>query len=332
MIMKKKGKAVAFEEFMLSDARADLTMWLRSQQIMGSELKPAIKYELDCGDAVIEKGRTLQLMECIKNPYGEPYIPGTSLKGMFRTIFLCQDILDNPDKYAREKDALERAILNNDEQMRINKNTFLKDNIGNIEAIRYRTLDREGVKPADAVNDIMQGFIVSDSEPLSVDDLVLCQKVERHVDGTEKTLPLLRECIKPGTQICFTITIDSSVCGYNSGMVVDAIKKVIINYYNSFQKKFNGMATPKTSYLFLGGGSGFTSKTVINSLSKDDKGKQIRLTQNIFDKTKVPRNHKHYKDGEYGVSPHIIKCTRYKGQTMQMGLCRLEKFKHATAD
>jgi CRISPR-associated protein Csm5 len=328
MLMKKKGKANAFEEFMLTDGRRDLTEWLRTQQIMSNDLKPVIKYELDCGDAVIEKGRTIQMLECVKNPYGQPYIPGTSLKGMFRTILLCQDIIDNPDKYAREKTDMQREILKDEDIKRINKNTFMKRNIGNIEATKYRTLTRNEEKPADAVNDIMQGFIVSDSEPLSVNDLVLCQKVERHVDGTEKTLPILRECIKPNVEIHFTITIDTSVCKINSNMLVDAIKKVITNYHKSFQKKFNGIPTPKANYLYLGGGSGFVSKTVVNSLYTDDNDK-IRLTQKIFEKTKVPRNHKHYKDNEYGVSPHIIKCTRYQGQTLQMGLCKLEKMKIA---
>lgn len=328
MLMKKKGKANAFEEFMLTDGRRDLTEWLRTQQIMSNDLKPVIKYELDCGDAIIEKGRTIQMLECIKNPYGQPYIPGTSLKGMFRTILLCQDIIDNPDKYAREKTDMQREILKDEDIKRINKNTFMKKNIGNIEATKYRTLTRNEEKPADAVNDIMQGFIVSDSEPLSVDDLVLCQKVERHIDGTEKTLPILRECIKPNVEIHFTITIDTSVCQINSDMLVDAIKKVITNYHKSFQKKFNGIPTPKANYLYLGGGSGFVSKTVVNSLYTDDNDK-IRLTQKIFEKTKVPRNHKHYKDNEYGVSPHIIKCTRYQGQTLQMGLCKLEKMKIA---
>lgn len=332
MMMKKKGKASAFEQFMLSGDRADLTGWLRNQQILSGDLQSVIKYKLDCGDAVIEKGRTIQMMECIKNPYGEPYIPGTSLKGMFRTIFLCQDILENPDKYAREKSDLEREVLKDEDIKRINKNTFLKRNIGNIEAVKYRTLLRDEKNPADAVNDIMQGFIVSDSEPLSVDDLVLCQKVERHVDGTEKALPLLRECIKPDVEIRFTITVDTSVCRIDSNMVVEAIKAVIVNYYKGFQTEFKGIPAPKTNNLFLGGGAGFVSKTVVNALYNDNKDKRIRLSQNIFEKTKVPRNHKHYKDKEYGVSPHILKCTRYKGQTLQMGLCKLEKMKRSAVD
>lgn len=50
----------------------------------------------------------------------------------------------------------------------------------------------------------------------------------------------------------------------------------------------------------------------------------IRITQEIFEKTKVPRNHKHNQDFKTGVSPHIIKCAEYNGQTVQMGICTME--------
>jgi CRISPR-associated protein Csm5 len=322
-MMQKRGKAAAFESYLLSGGREDLTTWLRRQDIKSSELKSIVKYELDCTDAVLEKGKTLQILEHMKDPYGAPYIPGTSLKGMFRTIFLCEDIMKNPQKYQREKEAMERELRENNKYQRTNRNTFLKKNIGNIEAINYRTLKNNEEKRKDAVNDWMQGFIVSDSEALSVNDLVLCQKVERHKDGTESTLPLLRECIKPDTQIKFTITIDTSVCDYDVKKIADAVRASIENHYRNFQKEFRGMDIPKTNYLYLGGGSGFVSKTMVYSMYGKQKG--IDLTQIIFDKTNVPRIHKHFKDKEYGVSPHILKCTRYQGATLQMGLCKIEK-------
>jgi CRISPR-associated protein Csm5 len=319
--VQKKGKAEAFEDYLLSGSRDDLSNWLRRQGIRSSELKPLVRYELDCGDAVMEKGRTIQMMECIKDPYGNPYIPGTSLKGMFRTIFLCEDMIKNPDKYRQEKNSMEREVMSND--MRVNRMAFLKRQVGDVEAKRYRTLGKNEKKPNDAVNDQLQGFVVSDSEPLSVRDLVLCQKVDRHPDGTEKTLPILRECIKPGTEIRFTITIDTSVCDLDDQKIKAAVKAAIQNYYSNFQKAFTGFDLPKVSYVYLGGGSGFVSKTMIYAMYGKQRG--IELTQRIFDKTKVPRNHKHYKDKEYCASPHILKCTRYQGRTLQMGLCRIAK-------
>ena len=48
-----------------------------------------------------------------------------------------------------------------------------------------------------------------------------------------------------------------------------------------------------------------------------------RVTTMIFDKTRVPREHKHYQDTRLGVSPHILKCTKYNGKEYMMGQCEL---------
>ena len=65
---------------------------------------------------------------------------------------------------------------------------------------------------------------------------------------------------------------------------------------------------------FVGGGSGFVSKTVIYPLFGEKEG--IETVKNIFDRTNVPKTHQHYKDTRMGVSPHILKCTRYQGKNI----------------
>ena len=40
----------------------------------------------------------MQIISFIKDAYGKPYIPGSSIKGMLRTILLCYDILNNKNK------------------------------------------------------------------------------------------------------------------------------------------------------------------------------------------------------------------------------------------
>lgn len=56
-----------------------------------TDLKRCMKYTENVGDRSEEKGR-LQIMTCVTDPYGNPYIPGSSLKGMLRTILLSKDI------------------------------------------------------------------------------------------------------------------------------------------------------------------------------------------------------------------------------------------------
>ena len=80
-----------------------------------------MKYVENVGDRSEEKGK-LQVMTCITDPYGNPYVPGSSLKGMLRTILLSRDILQNREKYRTdtrqlrsdlEVNRINRRILNN---------------------------------------------------------------------------------------------------------------------------------------------------------------------------------------------------------------------------
>lgn len=317
--MCKLGKAEAFEGYLLGREKIDLTEWLKKQRIGLEAVKPHIKYTLDCADAVVGGDvRRLQVMECVKDAYGNPYIPGSSLKGMFRTILLGTDVMNAPQKYHNAKQNLRRNMDN-----RTSRTNYLKRDINEIEGTAYRTMQRERTKPLDAVNDIMQGLVISDSEPISVDALVLCQKTDIHTNGTERRLPLLRECIKPDTEIRFTMTIDSQICPYTEKDIFDAVRTFMNNYHTNFLSAFTGIKKPNEKDVFLGGGCGFVSKTVIYPLFGKKEG--IDVVPKIFEKTNVPRNHKHDMDKGYGASPHTIKCTRYQGRVYQMGMCRIEK-------
>lgn len=317
--MAARGKTRELEEYLLGNSRDDLTVWLRKQKIRTDEIRPLIRYALDCSDTVIERGTKLQVMECMKDVYGCPYIPGSTLKGMFRTILLGSDIMQNPSGYQKSREALKRNAAR-----KTNRSFYLSRDIAELENTAFRTLGREKTRAGDAVNDCLQGFLVSDSQPLSVSSLVLCQKIERHTNGIEKNLPLLRECIKPGTEIRFTITIDTNICKISVRMLMDAVKKFMEGYYHSFAAAFSNAVAPRENDVLLGGGCGFVSKTVIYPMFGKKEG--IGLTQQIFDVTlgKLSRTHKHNQDRLVGASPHILKCTKYNGKTMQMGLCRIK--------
>lgn len=316
--LQKKGKQQEFDDFLLKDFRTDLKHWVMEQEISAEEILPYMKYILGSGDTSLVRGTKAQIMECVKDAYGKPYVPGSSIKGMLRTILLSADILTNQGQYNPEK----KAVLAGAEANK-GRTAYLAKEKKQIEVKALHTLKRKIEKREDAVNDSLAGLIISDSEPLSMKDVVLCQKVERHVNGTEKNLNLLRECIRPGTEIYFTITIDESLCKLTIPKIMEAIKIFADNYYEKFLASFQGMDIPTANSVYLGGGSGFASKTLVYSMFGKKEG--IRLIQKIFLHTNVPRMHKHDKDSEYGAAPHIVKCTKYQGQTVQMGLCTLSE-------
>ena len=178
-----------------------------SRRIKPDELKACMKYIVDAGDMQQEKGR-MQIMACIKDPYGKPYIPGSSIKGMLRTILLGAEMIQHPEKYGHLAENMQDDLYNSNER---NRKKILSRNISAIENQTFRTFKSPEKQTAGCSQRLDGGRIVSDSEPLSMKDVAVCQKWEQHVNGTEKTLNLMRECIRPGTVIRCQLTIDETI-------------------------------------------------------------------------------------------------------------------------
>lgn len=316
-LAKQKHLAQDLERFLAVDTKETLKQWAERCRIPQKELEKCLKYKIYTGDIQQNKGR-MQIMSCIKDPYGNPYIPGSSLKGMLRTILLCDEMLRFPERYKREGQQLKKDL---DVQIPgKNRKQVLARNIKNLETLTFHTLEKSENK-RDAVNDKMSGIIVSDSEPISIEQVILCQKWEHHTDGNSRTLNLLRECLSPGTVIKATLTVDQTLNSITAEQIQAAVKNVYDCYYENFQKKFRGQDRKSDQTVFLGGGSGFVSKTVLYSLYEAREA--VSITQDVFLKTGVPKTHKHYQDVRLGVSPHILKCTRYQGKEYMMGQCEL---------
>lgn len=315
--IRTKGLSMEFERYILGKGNETLKQWMMKNRVAVQDVKDCIDYILESGDLAVERGQRLQIMQCIKDAYGSPYIPGSSVKGMLRTILLGADLLANPGKYERDKEKFTADLW----AFSGNRRRLLSGNITGMENRRYHTLGKTD-QMRDAVNDELAGLIVGDSDPLDIGCLVPCQKVECHPDGHEKKLNLLRECIRPGTEIRLPLTIDQSLCKIDEKGLEQAIRLFGQQYYENFSSRFQASDRPRGQEVYLGGGCGFVSKTIIYPMFQKKEG--VRITKTIFEKTGVPRVHKHDRDIQLGVSPHILKCTRYRGKLMQMGLCSLK--------
>ena len=307
-----------YERFLLYDRNHDLGSWLRENGITMKDAEQWALYELDCGDVIAEKGKTLQVMQCMKDAYGNPYIPGSTIKGMLRTILLSSCIMKDEKRYEKLGNEMFKAAQN-----RVNRKIYLAKQMKNIEVEAFHSLNVTN-KKWDMVNDCLAGIIVSDSCPISTDSLTLCQKIEYHMDASETRLPLLRECIKPGTMIDFTITIDESKCPFGVEDVKTAINAFADCYYQFFSGKFPNIQRPETDTVWLGGGAGYVSKTINYPLYGKDG---VRMAQTVFGNTlsgKQLKEHKHNLDTKMGVSPHILKLTSYQGKRYQFGECKLQ--------
>ena len=328
-LVKQHRKQGLFEEFIVGNKYSDLKKWLEKNGIPETEYLKCVKYVLDGNKPIREEDDKSQIRvnEFIKDAYGKPYVPGSSVKGMLRTILLADDIMKNPQKYKKDAKNIEEEVEKDiseeeSQEKRINKKDVLKKNIEFIEEKYFYTLGRKSEYSGNARNDWMAGMIISDSEHLQVEDLALCQKMDNHRDGSERYRPpVLRECLKPGTKIKCQMTIDEEVCKVHIAYIANAVRKFNEQYYSNFSGKFKDADQLSPNSVFLGGGAGFVSKTVIYPLFPEKEG--VKIVSKIYDKLQVPFNHKHREDICMGVSPHMLKCTRYQGKTYEMGLCEL---------
>ena len=228
-------------------------------------------------------GSDFKLREIIsftKDPYGYPYIPGSSLKGMLRSALIaykisCDQHLLNSLKVQIEQD-LESGTKGR---------SCLKKSAKSIESVFDKKInDKESLK-------LMSGLIVSDSRPI-MDDAPLVS-------------------LKPGIKVDFTVTIDTSVLNIDVNYIRNALdfyQKMAFQYY--YQKFGRGDTSSGTAW--LGGGAGFTSKTLIYQMFMQDAP---LITDQIFYKTLGNNYEKHHHD-EYKriITPHICKCTFYNGK------------------
>ena len=325
--LQKRGLENKYTEYLLAGdkneiSKLDLRRWLEKNRISINDYEKWIRYELDCGDFLQDRG-TITISEFQKDTYGQPYVPGTTIKGMLRTILLTAQLLKEPSASKNQiRQEIVRQAKISDKRMR-----YLNNQVKKLEQSVFYTLNRtdeKGKHVLGAVNDCMSGLIVSDSRPLELNDLVLCQKKDENIEGRQHSLNILKESVKPERDINFKLTIDTNICPFSIEDIMDSVNLFAENYYEVFLSKFRNVDFPERNTVWLGGGTGFFTKTVTYPLLGENQG--VKTTVDILSQTlsrKTFEDHKHSDDYRLGISPHILKCTQYKGKKYQVGECRL---------
>lgn len=303
----------AYENYILGK-NGDLYIWMKENNISKSKYSTWTKYCLDCSNAELSKNnRNISLF--VKDPYGLPYIPGSSLKGAIRTVLLGYKLSKSSQMRQLQSD-----IKYNSRARRRNElSSKLKGPSQMLEEI-FHTLKRENVKKEDAVCDELSGMRISDSKPLNIHDLILCQKIDKNIDGKDRTISILRESLKPQVKICFDMTIDASICNYTKEDILEAVAYFFDNA-NKQYKKYGALSHDRKYVITIGGGAGYISKTVPYNIYSDREA--VQVVSNIL-QAYTPGEHKHYNDTRKGVSPHTLKTTKYGGRTYQFGQCEIK--------
>ncbi len=326
-------KQDSFTSYLMDSRQTNLLGFISRNNISPAEYKNWAAYVLDDDSAANVRnsrskgGGADNVHSFMKDAYGCPYIPGSSLKGALRTIIQGCMLYDDHDKFIPQRRDIETERFEK-------KKSYLSKTDNDISQKLFYTLNRPDSKPNNAVNDCFSGLRVSDSEALSVKDLILCRKTDMLPDGTEHSISVKRECLKPGTKIRFTVETDESIFKFDGKKLISCMDKFYGIYLNSFLAAFpedaSYAAKAGEHMIYLGGGVGYATKTTVYPLYDDDEiGSAIGTVQNIMVNTTSTRQkqdpHHHRRDLEhYDVSPHTLKIAVIGGKRYEMGLCRAE--------
>ena len=193
-----------------------------------------IETKLETNNNYLRGGALNQVSKFIRDSFGNPYIPGSSLKGAIRTILMNT----NPDW---------------------NNKNVVQDEKENKSLIPW------GAKKGQDYDDLFNAIRVSDSKPFSNDRLILVQKWDHKAKPPRaKSIPLYREAIVPSTKINFTITTTTK----EAGILIEELGKRAQAFYKAYKNIFlsdfpENKIQPNLQYpIYLGAGSGAWTKTI----------------------------------------------------------------------
>ena len=302
----------AYEAFMLGGGK-DLYEFLRYNRVPEQAINELILFSVDAENAIVEdkygKPKPQNIHTFIRDAYGNPYVPGSSVKGALRTIILQKLILD--DKNRPDMDTGDKHFAQN------------FDKALSSRYINTLKLHKEQTNP---LNSIMRGIRISDSRPLSNSDLTLSKKIDVHTDGSDKDIPVVRETLKPQNEIHFKLTLDQGLLKnqITPDYIIDAVNRYADYYYDTYIMKFKRADDEAdinyNDCLIFGGGSGFFTKSLLYPYFGEERA--LKITSELMKRNY--KNGKHYLDQKQGISPRTLKYTKFRQKLLPLGVCKIE--------
>lgn len=313
-LLIRNGLVDLFEGFCMRNG-GDLYSFLHGEcGLNDAQIAPAVLYQVSAGDALDADHTLKDISRFMRDNQGRAYIPGSSIKGALRTALLYHMIADD-DPRSREASIsriaetpagkYRRLVL--PEEQYLNK------------------LKQDKKYYSNAVNSIMRGIQLSDSEPISDRTMTLVMKYDGFTAGGLHSINVCRECVAPGVDIRFRLTLDQSILinRITIKTIMDAINAFAAYYRQAYEKYFTkpyGLIEPGTkNILYLGGGSGFFSKSLAYPYLGRTQGLDfvVRYLSSSF------KSHRHEQDRALGISPRTLKYGKYGQRIYSFGACEV---------
>lgn len=315
--------------------KQSLLEWLRMQGYDIDDVRTVITSEAQATVNLMdnEKKKTLNdINRHIQQPDGSLYVPGSSIKGVFRTAILYSLLQKRQDikvKYWRQ---IQEKISSNYFKPYRDFNKLISD-LENELLHTLRLVDGD-THSNNAVYSAMRGLQVSDTYASRNMQTAILQKVDGGFDkfgkASPKKLPIFRECMLPKAELFFDVKIEKAVMSTIGINTVDDLLKATHSFFaavtdllqqaseKEYQEAFQGVAAGN---MFLGGNTGFLSKTLLAMLAPD-KDTAKNTIKVLLDKSF--KTHKHLLRDKI-IAPRTLKCTNYNGKLMLMGVAEVRK-------
>lgn len=315
--------------------KQSLLEWLRMQGYDIDDVRTVITSEAQATVNLMdnEKKKTLNdINRHIQQPDGSLYVPGSSIKGVFRTAILYSLLQKRQDikvKYWRQ---IQEKISSNYFKPYRDFNKLISD-LEN-ELLHTLRLVDGNIRSNNAVCSAMRGLQVSDTYASRNMQTAIMQKVDGGFDkfgkASPKKLPIFRECMLPKAELFFDVKIEKAVMSTIGINTVDDLLKATHSFFaavtdllqqafeKEYQEAFQGVTAGN---MFLGGNTGFLSKTLLAMLAPD-KDTAKNTIKVLLDKSF--KNHKHLLRDKV-IAPRTLKCTNYNGKLMLMGVAEVRK-------
>lgn len=292
-----------FESYFIDNKNRhkDLYTWLKG---VGMEnFKEFSAYEISTDSLKKPKRGSLnEISMAMKDKNMNAYVPGSTLKGAIRLAIISELLhgegADNPSKY---------NFLDEYLRDRRKRDNYVTWKMNEIEKKAIGVIKEKDINP-------FKYLQISDSDPISKDKLILSQKIDVGINTNENNISIYRESIRPGETIKFQMVLDDRFI-----MDIEEIKDAIRDFFSDVDYYFLqhfGLPERKGSYIYLGGGSGYVSKTLTYPIF-DDKG--FEYAKRILDRKSPGKGHRHVKFA----SPQRVKMTNYNRKLLEMGLCEI---------
>ncbi|WP_293695829.1 type III-A CRISPR-associated RAMP protein Csm5 [uncultured Phascolarctobacterium sp.] len=315
--------------------KQSLLEWLRMQGYDIDDVRTVITSEAQATVNLMdnEKKKTLNdINRHIQQPDGSLYVPGSSIKGVFRTAILYTLLQKRQDVKVKYWRQIQEKISSNYFKPYKDLNKLISD-LENELLHTLRLLDA-GIRSNNAVCSAMRGLQVSDTYASRKMQTAILQKVDGGLDkfdkASPKKLPIFRECMLPEAELFFDVKIEKAVMSTIGISSVDDLLKATHSFFaavtdllqqafgKEYQEVFQGVSAGN---MFLGGNTGFLSKTLLAMLAPD-KDTAKNTIKVLLDKSF--KNHKHLLRDKV-IAPRTLKCTNYNGKLMLMGVAEVRK-------